>query len=95
MVTLAGLAGLMRWVFRPSHRSGPTPRVDASDSPELGLLTVVATNLSRAAALRARATLGDAGLRSSMSRRRDGNLDVLVFHADAEQARGLLHSTDR
>lgn len=92
MVTLAGLAGLMRWVFRPSHRAGPTPRIDASDSPELGLLTVVATSLPRAAALKARATLGDAGLRSSMSRRGDGNLDVLVFHADADRARGLLHS---
>ena len=37
-----------------------------------------------------RATLGDAGIRSSMSRRRDGELDVLVFRADLDRARALL-----
>jgi hypothetical protein len=34
--------------------------------------------------------LGEAGIRSSMSRRRDGLLDVLVFHRDADSARILL-----
>jgi hypothetical protein len=85
------LSVLMRWIFRPTYRSGQPARIDASDSAELGLLTVVATNLSRIEALRARGVLGEAGLRSSMSRRRDGNLDVLVFHADADRARDLLH----
>jgi hypothetical protein len=81
---------VMRWIFTPSHRSGPQARVDASSSTDLGMLTVVATNLPRNAALQARALLGDAGLRSSMSRRRDGNLDVLVFHDDVDRARLLL-----
>jgi hypothetical protein len=34
--------------------------------------------------------LGDAQIRSSMSRRSDGTMDVLVFHADADRARILL-----
>ena len=34
--------------------------------------------------------LGEAGIRSSMSKRRDGMLDVLVFHGDADAARILL-----
>jgi hypothetical protein len=84
------LALLMRWIFKPSHRSSGAARVDASDSAELGLLDVVATALPRTRAMEIRATLGDAGLRSSMSRRRDGNLDVLVFRSDAEKARQLL-----
>jgi hypothetical protein len=90
VVVVLLLALLMRWVFKPSHRSGDGSRIDASESAELGLLDVVATGLPRPEALQARATLGDAGLRSSMSRRRDGNLDVLVFRADAEKARQLL-----
>jgi hypothetical protein len=64
--------------------------VDASDSPDLGLLTVVATGLSRHEAMLRRATLGEAGIRSSMSKRRNGTLDVLVFNADADTARLLL-----
>ena len=91
LVAVGLLAVLMRWIFRPSYRTGQRARIDASDSPELGLLTVVATNLSRTEAMRAREVLADAGMRSSMSRRRDGNLDVLVFHADSDRARDLLH----
>ncbi len=90
IVMVGVLALLMRWIFTPSHRTGERARVDASDSRELGLLSVVATNLARIDALQARALLGEAGLRSSMSRRRDGNLDVRVFHADSERARSLL-----
>jgi hypothetical protein len=84
------LAFLMKWIFTPSHRSGREARVDASASTDLGMLSVVAANLPRSAALQARALLGDAGLRSSMSRRRDGNLDVLVFHDDVDRARAVL-----
>lgn len=81
---------VMRWVFRPSWPRRATRPVDASDSPDLGLLTVIASGVDRPEALRRRAALGDAGIRSSMSLRRDGTLDVLVFHADAEAARILL-----
>jgi hypothetical protein len=84
------LALVMRWVFRPSRpRQGRLP-VDAASSPDLGLLTVIAAGVERPEALRRRAVLGEAGIRSSMSRRRDGLLDVLVFHGDADSARILL-----
>jgi hypothetical protein len=84
------LALILRWVFRPSRpRTGARP-LDASDSANLGLLTVIASGLNRQEALERRATLGEAAIRSSMSKRRDGLLDVLVFHGDADRARLLL-----
>jgi hypothetical protein len=84
------LALVMRWVFRPSFpRRGRLP-VDAAASSSLGLLTVICAGVDRPEALRRRAVLGEAGIRSSMSRRRDGMLDVLVFHGDADSARILL-----
>ncbi|SHF66842.1 hypothetical protein SAMN05443575_0592 [Jatrophihabitans endophyticus] len=90
IVVVLALALVLRWVFKPSRR-GPIVRpVDAADSPSLGLLTVVESGLERQDALRQRATLQDAGIRSSMSKRRDGRLDVLVFHADVDAARLLL-----
>lgn len=79
-----------RWVFRPSRPRQAQRPPDASVSPDLGLLTVVATGLDRTAALQRRAVLGEANIRSSMSRRRDGRYDVLVFNADAATARALL-----
>ena len=88
VILLLGL--ITRWIFRPARRGPIRMPVDASDSPDLGLLTVVATGLSRPDALHRRAVLGEADIRSSMSRRRDGRLDVLVFHADADRARVLL-----
>jgi hypothetical protein len=81
---------VMRWAFRPSRPRSAGRPVDASDSPDLGLLTVIVSGVDRQEAMRRRARLGDAGIRSSMSRRRDGTLDVLVFHGDAEAARTLL-----
>lgn len=84
------LALVTRWVFRPSRKQQATRPVDASESAELGLLTVIATALPRQDALGRRAVLGEANIRSSMSRRRDGTFDVLVFHADVQRARILL-----
>jgi hypothetical protein len=90
IVVVLLLALVLRWVFRPSRpRSGSRP-VDASESPNLGLLTVIASGVNRQEALERRATLGEAAIRSSMSKRRDGLLDVLVFHGDADRARLLL-----
>jgi hypothetical protein len=83
------LAVIMRWVFRPSRPHRASRPVDASDSPDLGLLTVILSGVDRAEAMRRRALLGEAGIRSSMSKRRDGKLDVLVFHGDADAARIL------
>jgi hypothetical protein len=89
LIALGVLALVMRWVFgTPRARRGRPP--DAAESAELGLLTVVASGLPRADALSRRAILGDAGIRSSMSRRHDGRMDVLVFHADADRARDML-----
>jgi hypothetical protein len=84
------LALIMRWVFRPSR---PRPAVrppDATDSDNLGLLTVVQSGLTRSEALARRAALGEADIRSSVSKRRDGNLDLLVFRTDIEHARLVL-----
>ena len=90
LVALGVLALTMRWVFRRPRLTAGTPRVDAADSAELGLLTVVVSAIPRDEAMRRRAVLGDAGIRSSMSRRHDGTMDVLVFHGDVERARILL-----
>lgn len=90
LVVVAVLALVLRWVFKPS-RPRPTSRpVDASASSQLGLLTVIVTGINRQQALSRRAVLGEAGIRSSMSKRHDGLLDVLVFHSDADAARMLL-----
>lgn len=88
VVLLLGL--VLRWVFKPSRPRQGTRSVDASDSPNLGLLSVIVTGLTRQEALGQRARLQDAGIRSSMSARSDGRLDVLVFHGDVDAARLLL-----
>ncbi len=90
LVAVALLGLVMRWTFRPSRRRTGRP-VDAAESSELGLLDVIAVGRTRHEALSMRATLGEAGIRSSMSGRRDGHLDVLVFRGDAERARSLLN----
>lgn len=89
LIAVGVLALVTRWVFSPSRRRSGRP-VDASESAELGLLTVVISGVSRAQALQDRAVLGESSIRSSMSRRQDGTMDVLVFHADADRARILL-----
>jgi HAMP domain-containing protein len=90
LVVLALLIVVMRWTFRPSRPRGGRP-VDAADSADLGMLDVIVADVPRAEAMRLRAKLGEAGIRTSMSRRRNGDMDVLVFKDDAEAARALLH----
>lgn len=88
LIVVCGLGLILRWTFKPSRpRTGLIPDSEFAD---LGLLDVVAAGQSRMEALQMRATLGDAGIRSSMSRRHNGNVDVLVFHADLDRARELL-----
>jgi ABC-type tungstate transport system permease subunit len=83
------LSLITRWVFKPSRpRTGRV--VDATESTDLGMLDVLAADLSRADAMSLRAVLGDAGIRSSISLRRNGDVDVLVFHDDLPRARDLL-----
>jgi hypothetical protein len=86
---IALLVLIMRWVFAPSRRDRAGPPIDATDAAELGLLTVVAT-VSREEATTRRAQLSRRGLRSSISRRQDGRVDLLVFQGDADAAREIL-----
>lgn len=80
---------LLRWVFRPSRpRTGPI--VDAAEAQELGLLQVVSPALSRVEAQRRQAQLREAGIRASISARRDGRSDLLVFTGDYDRARMAL-----
>jgi len=79
----------MRWTFKPSRPRYGRP-VDAADSTDLGMLDVVASDLSRPDAMLVRARLGEAGIRTSLSLRRNGDVDVLVFHDDTARARALL-----
>jgi hypothetical protein len=79
----------MRWAFRSSHRMSGRP-VDAADSTELGMLRVISSRVPRAEATRILALLTDAGIQASFSRRRDGNVDVLVFYDDAARAQAVL-----
>ena len=89
LLVVALLGFVVRWIFKPSRpRTGLIP--DAADSSELGLLDVVAVGVPRLAALQLRNRLTDAGIRSSLSRQRNGSVDVLVFRDDAARARGLL-----
>jgi hypothetical protein len=89
-ILVVGVLSLVtRWVFKPSRpRTGPI--VDATESTDLGMLDVLAADLSRSDAMTLRAVLGDAGIRSSISRRRNGDVDVLVFRDDLPRARELL-----
>lgn len=94
LIAVGLLALVMRWVFRPSRpRIGrPADATEAADARALGLLEVLVSRLDRASALQLRDRLNAADIRSSMSRRRDGTMDVLVFRADVERARALLQS---
>lgn len=89
VLAAAGLIFTMRWVFAPSR---PRPKTSArpAASGDFGLLEPLAVALSRGSANTLRATLGDAGIRSSLSARRDGRTDVMVFRTDLERARTLL-----
>jgi hypothetical protein len=91
LVVVAGLGLVTRWVFKPSRKRQAMPPVNATDALELGLLSVIAT-VDRADAQPRRAQLGEAGIRSSASKRDDGRIDILVFHADVGRARQVLES---
>lgn len=82
------LALVMRWVFAPSRPRRGRP-VNAADARELGLLSVVST-LSRSEAAAASSRLSAAGIRCSLSRRDDAQVDVLVFTGDHTRARSVL-----
>jgi len=89
LLVVGGLGLATRWAFRPSRPRSARGPVHASDARELGLLSVIAT-VPRTEAQAVRAKLGEVGIRSSVSRRSDGNADLLVFHADIDRARRAL-----
>jgi hypothetical protein len=94
LIAVGLLALVMRWVFRPSRpRTGrQADAAEAADAQALGLLEVLVSGVDRPAAVQVRARLAAADIRSSMSRRRDATMDVLVFRADIERARALLQA---
>jgi hypothetical protein len=88
LCVLLGLGFVMRWVFKPSRPRRPPP-VNATDARELGLLSVVAT-VARADAAVTSERLKLAGIRCSVSKRNDNQVDILVFTGDQNKARALL-----
>lgn len=89
LLAAGGLIFTMRWVFAPS-RPRPKGPARASATGDFGLLEPLALALTRGSAHALRATLGDAGIRSSLSARRDGRSDVMVFRTDLDRARSML-----
>lgn len=92
---VVALGLMVRWIFKPTQpRVGSRGLVDATESAtlgNLGMLAVIVPGVPRARGLTVRNTLTEAGIRSSMSRRSDGAVDILVFRDDVDRARDLLH----
>lgn len=91
LVTALVVVGLLtlvtRWVFRPSRPNVTPHRPPDASEGDLGLLTVVLSGVPKQDVDARRATLRAAGIRSSVSNRRDGTVDILVFSRDADGAR--------
>jgi hypothetical protein len=84
---------LLRWIFGSgrSSRSGrarTTGRGTAAGG--YGLLRAVATVAGHPEANALRALLSDAGIRSTLTARPDGRVDILVFPEHADRARQLI-----
>lgn len=94
LVTALVVVGLLvlvtRWVFRPSRPNVTTRRPPDASEGEIGLLTVVLSGVPKRDVQARRRLLSAAGIRSSVSNRRDGTVDVLVFADDAAKARIVL-----
>ncbi len=90
---------ICRWVFSTKHRDDRTAnrlaaaRASAAARGDYGLLVPVATATNLAQADQVRGVLLDAGVRCTVADGAEpGELAVLVFRADAEQARSLVSS---
>jgi hypothetical protein len=92
LVWAIGIIGVLmlvtRWVFSPSRPR--TGRPEGGPNANLGLLTPVLSHAGRSQALAAKNLLSAQGIRCSVSRLERDSYDVLVFRADADQARRLL-----
>lgn len=93
LVALAVIVLLCRWVFSTGHRDDRTARrlAAARSQGDYGLLVPVATVRTPDDAALLREVLGTAGIRCTVTgAQQPGELAVLVFRADALQARQLV-----
>jgi hypothetical protein len=88
VVVICVLALVLRWVFGSGRSRAPTRPTGAVG--EYGLLRRVAVLPGAAEGEALRAVLTDAGIRSTMTARPDGQVDILVFPDDADRARALI-----
>jgi hypothetical protein len=79
---------MTRWIFKPSRPR--TGRPQGGPHANLGLLTPVLSQAPRSQVLTAKTLLSENGIRCSVSRLDRDSYDLLVFNADAHQARQLL-----
>ena len=84
------LALALRWIY--GSRRPPRHRRHVPADRDFGLLEQVVLVPDRGSANALRAVLSDAGIRSTLAARRDGDIEVLVFPPDAERARRLVRS---
>ena len=90
IVVVAALAMLSKWIFGNGRRRTAAARTPAGVTVDTGLLRPVADLPDRAAASALRAVLSDAGIRSTVGIRGNGQVQVLVFPDDEERARKLV-----
>jgi hypothetical protein len=94
IVVVAVLAGLSKWIFGSGRRrTAARTLLPPGIQVDTGLLRSVAELPDRGAAGPVRATLSDAGIRSTVGVRGDGRVQVLVFPADEDRARRLVSPT--
>jgi hypothetical protein len=90
VVVVCLLGVLLRWVFGSGRSRGARTAGRAAGSGGYGLLRSVATVAGRPEGNALRALLSDAGIRSTLTARPDGRVDILVFPEDVDRARQLI-----
>ena len=90
VVVVCLLGVLLRWVFGSGRSRAARSTGPGAGSGSYGLLRTVATVTGQPEANALRALLSDAGIRSTLTARPDGRVDVLVFREDADRARELI-----
>lgn len=85
---IAALAAILRWTFH-TDLAGTERKVFASEE-DFGLLRVVGTVDTEPDARVLAEMLARAGIRATLSTGADGRVRVLVFEAEADEARRLV-----